>query len=394
MSSRTRWLLPAGIEEVLPENAAVLELYRRKLLDLFSSWGYQLVIPPFIEFLDSLLIGDCEDLNLQTFKLTDQLSGRTMGVRADMTPQVARIDAHMLKENAPTRLCYCGTVLHTLPQTAGGSRSPLQIGAELYGHNGMSSDVEIIALMTATLKAAGTNKLIVDLGHTGIFESLVASANMTPDITSDLFSMLQRKSTPDIEALLKNVDCPSDIKSAIISLVSLHGDNGVLNQARKQLSCGGDAVANCINYLETISQELASQLPDVDLRYDLAESHGYHYQQGIVFTAFCSSSGTELARGGRYDNIGESFGRARPATGFSADLRQLIAASNQPVSTRSNMIFAPAMNDNDLVNQIAKLRSEGEIVITALSNDKDEAKHIGCTRTLQKENNQWVIKEI
>lgn len=394
MSSRTRWLLPSGIEEVLPENAAVLESYRRKLLDLFSSWGYQLVIPPFIEFLDSLLIGDCEDLDLQTFKLTDQLSGRTMGVRADMTPQVARIDAHMLKENAPTRLCYCGTVLHTLPETAGGSRSPLQIGAELYGHKGMSSDIEIISLMTATLQASGINKVILDLGHTGIYESLIATANLTSDIESDLFSMLQRKSTPDIESLLNSVDCSSDTKTAIINLVNLHGDSSVLKKARKQLSSGGKAVADCIDYLESISKELQSKLPNVDLHYDLAESRGYHYQHGIVFTAFCASKGTELARGGRYDDIGESFGRARPATGFSADLRQLIAASNQSNSRNSNVIFAPANNDKDLATLISQLRSEGEIVITSLSEDAEEAKNIGCTRTLQKENNQWVIKEI
>ena len=394
MSSRTRWLLPAGIEEVLPENAAILESYRRKLLDLFSSWGYQLVIPPFIEFLDSLLIGDCEDLDLQTFKLTDQLSGRTMGVRADMTPQVARIDAHMLKEDSPTRLCYCGTVLHTLPESAGGSRSPLQIGAELYGHSGISSDTEIIALLTNTLQACGINNIILDLGHTGIFESLIAKAELSQDIESDLFAMLQRKSTPDIEILLQNVACDPEIKMAIINLVSLHGASNVLDKARDQLSIGGESVLNSINYLEEVSQALQSRLPNIDIHFDLAESRGYHYQHGIVFTAFCAASGSELARGGRYDNIGETFGRARPATGFSADLRQLIAASNQSLPANTKIIFAPLSNDTELAKLILKLRTEGEIVITALSGDANEAKNSGCTRTLQKENNQWVIKEI
>ncbi len=394
MSSRTRWLLPAGIEEVLPENAAVLESYRRKLLDVFSSWGYQLVIPPFIEFLDSLLIGECEDLDLQTFKLTDQLSGRTMGVRADMTPQVARIDAHMLKKDAPTRLCYCGTVLHTLPESAGGSRSPLQIGAELYGHNGLSSDIEIIALMTATLQTSGIENIILDLGHTGIFESLIAKANFSQDLESDLFSMLQRKSTPDIENLLSNIDCSSDIKTAIINLVSLHGGSDVLNKAREQLKCGGSELTSCIDYLEKMSNALSERLPMLELHYDLAESRGYHYQHGIVFTAFCASSGSELARGGRYDDIGETFGRARPATGFSADLRQLITASTQSFPSTADVIFAPASNDADLINVISQLRKDGEIVITALSDNTDEAKNIGCTRTLQKQNNQWVIKEI
>ena len=223
MTSRTRWLLPAGIEEVLPENAATLERYRRTLLDLFISWGYQQVMPPFIEFLDSLIIGDSDDLNLQTFKLTDQLSGRTMGIRADMTPQVARIDAHMLKQDAPTRLCYCGTVLRTRPESAGGSRSPLQIGAELYGHDGLESDIEIISLMIATLKASGINNILLDLGHAGIFETLIADAKFSQQLKNDLFSMLQRKSVPDIESTLQSADCKSNLKSAIVALVSLHG---------------------------------------------------------------------------------------------------------------------------------------------------------------------------
>ena len=394
MSSRTRWLLPAGIEEVLPENAAVLESYRRKLLDVFASWGYQLVIPPFIEFLDSLLIGDCEDLNLQTFKVTDQLSGRTMGVRADMTPQVARIDAHMLKEDSPTRLCYCGTVLHTLPESAGGSRSPLQIGAELYGHSGISSDIEIIALMTNTLQACGISNIILDLGHTGIFESLITKAALNHDAESDLFAMLQRKSTPDIESLLQKVDCATDIKAAIINLVSLHGASSILDRAREQLSIGGESVLSSINYLEEVSKALQQRLPNIDIHFDLAESRGYHYQHGIVFTAFCAASGSELARGGRYDNIGESFGRARPATGFSADLRQLIATSNQALPANTKTIFAPSSDEEDLATLISTLRNEGEVVITALSDNADEAKNCGCTHTLQKDNNQWVIKEI
>jgi ATP phosphoribosyltransferase regulatory subunit len=394
MSSRTRWLLPAGIEEVLPHNAAILESYRRKSLDLFASWGYQLVIPPFIEFLDSLLVGECDDLNLQTFKLTDQLSGRTMGVRADMTPQVARIDAHMLKSESPTRLCYCGTVLHTRPETAGGTRSPLQIGAELYGHAGIASDVEIISLMTTTLHASGIDQVLLDLGHTGIFEALTKSANLNQEVETDLFSMLQRKSTPDIETLLKSVDCSVEFKSAILNLVNLHGSSDVLNQAREQLKIGGKELQQCIDYIENLSNALSPSLSNTKIHYDLAESRGYHYQQGIVFTAFCANSGDELARGGRYDNIGETFGRARPATGFSADLRRLITASNHRATKTTGSIYAPHVNDTNLAITVAELRAQGEVVISGLGDNANEASLAGCTRSLQNENNKWVIKDI
>lgn len=394
MTSRTRWLLPAGIEEVLPENAAALEQYRRKLLDLFSTWGYQLVIPPFIEFTDSLLIGESEDLDLQTFKLTDQLSGRSMGVRADMTPQVARIDAHMLKSDTPTRLCYCGTVLRTRPESAGGSRSPQQIGAELYGHDGLQSDAEIIALMIASLHASGVQKIILDLGHTGIFDALIEQENFNASFKSDLFSMLQRKSTADIENLLRATDCSDDLKAAIVSLVDLHGTKNVLPRARDELKIGGNKVSACIDYVEALSDTLASQLNNIEIHYDLAEMRGYHYQNDIVFAAFDAESGDELARGGRYNNIGAAFGRARPATGFSADLKQLVLASRQFEQTKTECIFAPAIVDNALADTIAALRAEGKKVVTALTNDKNEAASLRCTHTLQKQNNKWVMKEI
>lgn len=394
MTSRTRWLLPAGIEEVLPENAAALEQYRRKLLDLFSTWGYQLVMPPFIEFTDSLLIGESEDLDLQTFKLTDQLSGRSMGVRADMTPQVARIDAHMLKSDAPTRLCYCGTVLRTRPESAGGSRSPLQIGAELYGHDGLQSDAEIIALMMATLRASGVQKIILDLGHTGIFDALIEQGNFGASFKNDLFSMLQRKSTADIENILLTTDCSADLKAAIASLVDLHGTKDVLARARDELKIGGNKVFTCIDYVEALSDSLASRLNTIEIHYDMAEMRGYHYQNDIVFAAFDAESGDELARGGRYNNIGAAFGRARPATGFSADLKQLVLASRQSANTNAECIFAPAIVDNALAETITALRADGKKVITALSNDKNEATSLGCTHILQKQNDKWVMKEI
>ena len=392
MSTSTRWLLPAGIEEVLPKEAAVLESYRRKLLDLFSSWGYQLVIPPFIEFVDSLLIGECDDLDLQTFKLTDQLSGRMMGVRADMTPQVARIDAHMIKSDAPSRLCYCGTVLHTRPESAGGSRSPLQIGAELYGHKGLSSDIEIISLMMSTLRNSGIEHTVLDLGHTGIYQALIKKAALDKTVESELFAMLQRKSLPDIQQLLASVECSSDIKNAIINLVNLHGSTDVLSQAREQISIGGDDISACIDYLEELSEQLTGNIGETSIHYDLAEASGYHYQQGIVFSAFHANDGSELARGGRYDNIGESFGRARPAIGFSADLRKLIDSSAYNEST--SLIYAPADNDPALKQAINELRANGEIVIKAITGDLNEAKSMACSRVLKNKNNKWVIQDL
>ena len=394
MTSRTRWLLPAGIEEVLPKKAAALERCRRILLDMFATWGYQLVMPPFIEFTDSLLIGDSEDLDLQTFKLTDQLSGRSMGVRADMTPQVARIDAHMLKSEAPTRLCYCGTVLRTRPESAGGSRSPLQIGAELYGHDGLASDVEIISLMIATLQASNVTKILLDLGHAGIFDALVDSENFDTDLKNDLFSMLQRKSIADIENLLRTIDCKSDLKAAIGALVELHGAKDILVRAREELKIGGDKVIDCIDYVENLSETLAPRLNTIEIHYDLAELRGYHYQNDIVFAAFDAQSGDELARGGRYNNIGAVFGRARPATGFSADLKQLILTSAQINDVNCKCIFAPALNDAALIDAISELRTNGEQVITALNNDKNEAASLGCTHKLEKQNNKWVMKEV
>lgn len=393
MSARTRWLLPAGIEEVLPREAAILETYRRKSLDLFSSWGYQLVIPPFVEFLDSLLVGECEDLDLQTFKLTDQLSGRMMGVRADMTPQVARIDAHMIKSEAPTRLCYCGTVLHTLPETSGGTRSPLQLGAELYGHQGLASDIEIITLMSTTLQTSGIPKVTIDIGHTGIFQALAGKANLSEEVQTELLTMLQRKSVSDLQGILTTIECSSDIKQALLNLVNMRGPQEVLQKARKQLSVGGSELIDSINYLEELNQTLSNKLNDTDLHFDLADSHGYHYQKGIEFTAYCTASNLELARGGRYDNIGENFGRARPATGFSADLRQIINASTHAESTK-NAIFAPLTNDASLSTIVTELRSNGEVVIAGLSDEPDEAKSLGCTRILYNNKNNWIVRDI
>lgn len=394
MSSRTRWLLPTGIEEVLPKNAAILEFYRRKLLDLYATWGYQLVLPPFIEFIDSLLIGDSEDLNLQTFKLTDQLSGKTLGVRADMTPQVARIDAHMLKDTGATRLCYCGTVLLTRPEVAGGTRSPLQIGAELYGHDGINSDIEIIELMLTTLEKCGTGEILLDLGHAGIYSALICDLPCETAEKDELLSLVERKSIPDIEAFLQQINCNSKVKQAIIALVDLHGDQQVLGLAREQLNIGGESVQKCIDYIEQLGAALLKRRPAVKIHYDLADLRGYHYQNDIAYAAYDVASGEELARGGRYNNIGKVFGRARPATGFSADLKKLILANTNKETNAPRKIFAPAVADPELNSTIDSLRLEGEIVICALTQENNEATQSGCTHQLQKENNKWIIQDL
>ncbi len=393
MSTKNRWLLPAGIEEVLPENAAIIESTRRKCLDLFNVWGYQMVIPPLIEFLDSLLLGDCEDLDLQTFKLTDQMSGRSMGIHADMTPQVARIEAHRLGSQAPTRLCYCDTVLHTLPESSGGTRSPMQIGAELYGHTGLASDVEIIQLMETMLTHCGIDNILMDLGHTGIVDTLMDQLALGKDFNQDFLSIIQRKSEPDMATLLSNVDASCELKNACMSIITLHGKADVLTRAREQLNLQETAIPQQLDYLEELSSVLKTRLKATDLHFDLAESRGYHYQQGVVFTAFCAQQGQELARGGRYDNIGENFGRARPATGFSADLKKLIEVSDANTDNPSEVIFAPAQDDSALLQKIQELRTDGHIVVTGLSAHAEAIESENCSKILVCENGQWMIKD-
>jgi len=391
MNSRTRWLLPTGIQEVLPNDAVILENQRRKLIDLFRSWGYRLVIPPFIEFVDSLLLKDSDDLNIQTFKFTDQISGRTLGVRADMTPQVARIDAHMLKEEGATRLCYCGTVLLTQAESAGGTRSPLQIGAELYGDDSIESDAEIIRMMLTAITETGIYNPLLDLGHAGIFDILCDEVDLVGEAKQDLFSILQRKSAPDMQAFLNTMDCADSHKSAIAAMNQLHGDAQILQQAKSVLAPAGARMVVAINKLEALAEKLGKRLSNHQIHFDLAEVRGYHYQNDLVFAAYDRASGAELARGGRYDNIGEAFGRARPATGFSADLKQLLKLSQLDSDTQP-AIFAPLSDDPALDQIITELRNSGETIIAGLSSS-DTAKSSACKRQLEQDGDTWAIKE-
>ncbi len=392
--TQDRWLLPEGIQEALPAQAERLEHYRRKLLDLYKTWGYELVMPPFIEYLESLFVATGKDLDLQTFKLTDQLTGRMMGVRSDMTPQVARIDAHMLKRDVPTRLCYMGTVLRARPEAAAGSRSPLQLGAEIYGHAGLDSDVEIIRLMLETLRATGVDRLHMDIGHVGIYASLAQQARLDEAQEAVLFDMLQRKAMPEIAAYLDELRLGKHEHAMLLALAELNGGDAVLAEARTALKKAGKPVLRAIDYVEQVAQATRRYAKDVEIHFDFAELRGYQYQTGIVFAAFVPGRGQEIARGGRYDEIGKVFGRARPATGFSADLKTLIDVSSIAQHSKHSGILVAEGDVEAAREEIDVLRASGERVICALSGQQATASAMGCDRELVLDNNQWIVRTV
>lgn len=394
MTEHDPWLLPEGIEEVLPRQALRLEQLRRRLLDRFMGWGYELVMPPFIEYLESLLTGAGNDLGLQTFKLTDQLSGRLMGVRADMTPQAARIEAHRLQRDEPVRLCYLGTVLRTMPDGFAGSRSPLQLGAELYGHAGIEADVEVLCLMLETLSEAGLRDVHLDVGHVGIFRGLARRAGLDATQEAELFDLLQRKACPEIDHYLSELPIDAGLRAMIARLPGLNGGVEVLDTAAEVLRDAGQDVLDALGNLRAITAAAAQRLPGVPLYYDLAELRGYHYKTGVVFAAFVPGCGQEVARGGRYDDIGAVFGRARPATGFSADLKLLMRLSGEPVATVAGAVFAPAGNGAGLQVRIAELRAAGERVIQALPGQQGDAIAMGCDRELCRQGDTWQVIEV
>jgi ATP phosphoribosyltransferase regulatory subunit len=393
MTKSNRWLLPEGIEEVLPPYAEALEVLCRKVLDQFSAWGYEQVIPPLIEYLDSLLTGTGEDLELQTFKITDQLTGRLMGVRSDITPQVARIDINRLQRETPVRLCYLGTVLHTRPAGPGGTRAPLHVGAELYGHAGAESDAEIVALMLRTLQISGIRNVHVDLGHVGIYRSLLEKLDLAPDREQILFEALQKKAGAEIRKAVKEWKLPRDLGDAVMQLNELHGDAAVLGDARRALrKLGREAIA-CIDNLERIAELTTRQVRDAPLYFDLAELRGYHYHTGMMFTAYVPGRGQGIARGGRYDDIGKAFGHARPATGFSTDIKTVFDLVNpEPVSRGG--IFAPCSDVPGLYEAIDGLRRDGERVICQLPGQVGDAREMGCNRELYLDGGRWKVRNI
>ncbi len=391
MPGKDRWLLPEGIEEVLPNDARRLEVMRRAVLDLFHTWGYELVMPPMIEYLEALLTGVGEELDLQTFKITDQLTGRLMGIRPDMTPQAARIDAHYLKRSAPTRLCYLDSVLRTRPDEFGGSREPLQLGAELFGHAGPESDAEILSLMIATLALVGVENLHIDLGHIGVFRGLTVGVGLTAEKESELFDALQRKARVDVESLLASLDFDARRKAMLMALIDLNGGREVLVEARKQLRDAPAAVEAALANLETVAENVRRQSPSLPLYFDLAELTGYRYYTGVIFSAFVPSYGRAIAHGGRYDGIGQAFGRARPATGFGADLR-LLARLIAVEQNYTGGVLAPYDDDAALQAEVAGLRAAGERVVIRLPGVAEAADETGCDRELVRKGGKWVIK--
>ena len=395
MQQKDSWLLPDGIEEILPEEAKHLENLRNKLLELFACWGYDLVIPPFIDFLDSLLTGSGHDLDLQTFKLTDQISGKMLGVRADMTPQVARMDAHNLKHEWPTRLCYVGTILHTRGDPLEKTRSPMQIGAELFGHAGKESDVEVIRLMLEMLSITGLQNVHLDLGHVGIYRSLSRQAGLTGLQETELFDVLQRKARPELAELMDRYTIDNDLKGMLLKLPELNGGKDTITKARAVFTKANDEVKNALADLAAIADKLAARFPSLPISFDLAELRGYHYHTGMVFAAFIPSVGREIARGGRYDNIGEVFGRARPATGFSADLKLLSALSKQTLQiAQRELIFAPYSDDAALNEKIRDLRAQQRAVVQQLPGQTGSAKELACTSILEHDNQNWVVRPL
>lgn len=391
--NKDSWLLPEGIEEVLPPRAEYLEAQRRRILDLYRSWGYELVMPPFIEYLESLFVGTAHDLDLQTFKLTDQLTGRMMGVRADITPQVARIDAHQLRRETPTRLCYMGTVLHTRPDGFGASRAPLQIGLELYGHPGVESDVEVFRLMVETLRACDINQAYFDLGHVGIYRGLARQAGLSEGQEANLFDALQRKAKPEIQAMLEQWQLAPAVADMLNSLADLNGNDEVLPRAETALAGASAEVKTALATLQQMADLIKQAIPGISLHYDLAELRGYHYHTGVVFAAFVPGKGMAIAQGGRYDGIGKAFGNARPATGFSTDLKTLLALA-PAIMVKNDGIYAPYAQDPELDNLIRSLREQGERVVMALPGQQGDAQAMQCDREIVKQGDTWAVKQI
>ena len=394
MVQDSRWLLPDCVDELVPPAADALEGLRRELLDLMRSWGYALCAPATVEFLESLLVAGDAALELQTFKLIDQASGRLLGLPADMTPQIARIDSHRIGAEVPTRLCYLGQVLHTQPDKFAGSRNPLQLGAELYGHAGIESDVEVISLMAEVLARAGVDQVTVDLCHMGIFHGLAEAAALSPADEASLLDVLLRKAAAELPALLARVGARPDAVRWFTALLTLNGDAGVLPRARTLLPDAPAGVAAALTDLEALVGSLAENCPALELHLDLADLRGYQYHTGIMFAAYTPRVGRAIARGGRYDNIGARFGRARAATGFSADLKLLANLGGARPGAPAR-IFAPTDASPDLRKAVTEARASGRIVVQALPGQTGGARELGCALEFRRgPDGHWQIKDL
>ena len=385
MSTENRWLLPEGIDELLPERAAQLEALRRRLLDQCATWGYRYVIPPLVEFTDSLLVGLGADLDVVTCKFTDQMSGRMLGVRADITPQTARMDAHSLAEEGVTRLCYAGSTLQSTPQSVISGRAPIQLGAELYGSSATDADSEIIALMLSTFESAGVSRpLTLDIGHIGIYDALFSNAGLDPELESQVFDALQRKSGPDIERL--SASLPEKVAERLGQLASLHGASDVLAKARS-LFPDEPEVLTALDELDAVLAGVQDAFPNVGVYVDLTELRGFRYHTGLVFAVYLEGRGSAVAKGGRYDNIGAVFGRDRPATGFAIDLKALV--DDAALSDAADVpVIAPQSDDAALRAAVNALRSAGRTVVMDVAPGVD----LPHAERLVLSDGEWVIE--
>ena len=384
------WQLPDQIADVLPSEARHIEELRRLFLDAARSYGYELVMPPLLEHLESLLTGTGEALELQTFKLVDQLSGRTLGLRADTTPQVARIDAHLLNRRGVARLCYCGPVLHTRAERPYATREPLQFGAEIYGHAGLEADLEAQMLALQGLRAAGVTDLAIDMADVRIVSSLLAGATFSPQTLTRVHAALSAKDASELEQLLANLngDISSPAREGLKALLQLYGDEDVLNEAEKVLP-PLPGVHEALKDLKWLAAHVSS-VADTRVSFDLADMRGYAYYSATRFAIY--GRGEELARGGRYDEVGAVFGRNRPAAGFSLDLKELVSVL--PPRPLKAAICAPWGDDVSLSAAIARLRAAGETVTCLLPGHDNEVNEFDCDRELIPAAGQWVVQQL
>ncbi|MGZ5202499.1 MAG: ATP phosphoribosyltransferase regulatory subunit [Telluria sp.] len=380
------WLLPENIADVLPSEARKIEDLRRLLLDNFRLYGYELVMPPMLEYVESLLAGAGEDTDLRTFKLVDQLSGRLLGLRADMTTQVARIDAHLLNRNSITRLCYAGSVLHTRPSGLHATREPIQIGCEMYGHAGLEADAEIQELALSSLALAGFDNVRLDLSHVGVLRAILAEDAAAKRDEAQLHSLLRAKDVPGLEEITKNYSPAT--RDALLALPHLYGDVEVLGKAREVLP----PLPGISRALSELAALAGCAVNRAQVAIDLADLRGYQYESGAMFALYVAGLPNAVARGGRYDHVGEAFGRARPATGFSLDLREL--ARLLPGAERKHSIRAPWGNAPELREQIAALRKAGEVVIQSMPGHENVQDEFECDRALVLDNGNWILKNL
>ncbi|WP_428424187.1 ATP phosphoribosyltransferase regulatory subunit [Methylibium sp.] len=381
------WLLPEHIADVLPSEARRIEELRRTALDTARSYGYELVMPPLLEHLESLLSGTGHELDLRTFKLVDQLSGRTLGLRADTTPQVARIDAHLLNRDSITRLCYCGPVAHTRPAGLHGSREPLQFGAELYGHAGLEADLEVQDLALDSLRAAGVSGLVLDLADARIVRGLLAGVACDPARLSEVYAALAAKDGTALQKLSGGF--AAEVRQGLLALTSLYGDVEVLGAAAARLPQRPLIVAALAD-LQRLAAHAAIAHPDVSVGFDLADLSGYAYYSGARFAVYGAGSSDSLVRGGRYDEVGAVFGRNRPAVGFSADLKEVVQRAR--LDGRRAAVRAPWGEDNGLRAAVRALRAQGETVVCVLPGHEHEVQEFDCDREIVSEGGRWVVR--